>query len=70
MTVSSRPAWAMYSNLQIKQAKVLDFWRGAEPAGTQCSGTAASDGGGVATICHGRMETQQAADVFQSEFGA
>lgn len=62
MTVSSRPAWAMYSNLQIKQAKVLDFWRGAEPAGTQCSG--------VATICHGRMETQQAADVFQSEFGA
>lgn len=33
MTGCSRPAWAMYSNLQIKQAKVLDFWRGAEPAG-------------------------------------
>lgn len=23
----------MYSNLQLKQAKVLDFWREAEPAG-------------------------------------
>ena len=33
MTVSSRPAWAMFSNVQIKQAKVLDFWRGAEAAG-------------------------------------